>query len=349
MQVILRPVLVPELGLVVLKPGRESMQVFHHPRVLVGPEPKSMRSLPSGVVPAVRQPLAEDKSLLPFFSDERVIRAAGGAGALSDWLLRHVKSCQWSHGCYHHRETVIHRYGTGAMVLCWHCDNQLRDQTSESLEQLSQQNLTAWMIDVIGHAIGGTQERELSLAELSWWTVCNQVVDALPEVVSRRSLRLPEEKIRSVYRESDIIPGEQTATSILKQRTKKIVSLSQAHQQQNPPQEKMVVSITVDPASPESFMKRPKRRRWVNEKYTRWVKTQPCVCCGKTADDPHHLTGHGQGGMGTKAHDIFTLPMCREHHNELHADPLAFEEKYGSQVDLIIRFLDHAFATGVLG
>ncbi|RJX79273.1 hypothetical protein D3822_33245 [Escherichia coli] len=33
--------------------------------------------------------------MLPFFSDERVIRAAGGAGALSDWLLRHVKSCQW--------------------------------------------------------------------------------------------------------------------------------------------------------------------------------------------------------------------------------------------------------------
>ncbi len=95
MRVLLRPVLVPELGLVVLRPGRESMQVFHNPRVLVEPEPKSMRGLPSGVVPAVRQPLAEDKSLLPFFSDERVIRAAGGAGALSDWLLRHVKSCQW--------------------------------------------------------------------------------------------------------------------------------------------------------------------------------------------------------------------------------------------------------------
>ena len=65
-----------------------------------------------------------------------------------------------------------------------------------------------------------------------------------------------------------------------------------------------MVSIAVDPESPESFMKRPKRRRWVNEKYTRWVKTQPCACCGKPADDPHHLIGHGQGGMGTKSHDI---------------------------------------------
>ena len=120
-----------------------------------------------GVVPAVRQPLVEDKTLLPFFSNARVIRAAGGAGALSDWLLRHIKSCQWPHGDYHHSETVIHRYGTGAMVLCWHCDNQLRDQTSESLEQLAHQNLSAWMIDVIRHAMNGTQERELSLAELS--------------------------------------------------------------------------------------------------------------------------------------------------------------------------------------
>ncbi|OSK14932.1 hypothetical protein EANG_00425 [Escherichia coli FVEC1465] len=65
-RVLLRPVLVPELGLVVLKPGRESIQIFHNPRVLVEPEPKSMRNLPSGVVPAVRQPLAEDKTLLPF-------------------------------------------------------------------------------------------------------------------------------------------------------------------------------------------------------------------------------------------------------------------------------------------
>ncbi|WP_033552931.1 DUF968 domain-containing protein, partial [Escherichia coli] len=236
----------------------------------------------------------------------------------------------------------------GAMVLCWHCDNQLRDQTSESLEQLAHQNLSAWMIDVIGHAISGTQERELSLAELSWWAVRNQVADALPEAVLRRSLGLRAEKIRSVYRESDIIPGEQTATSILKQRTKNIAPLPHFHQQQDPPQEKAVVSIAVDPESPESFMKRPKRRRWIKEKYTRWVKMQPCACCGKPADEPHHLIGHGQGGMGTKAHDLFVLPLCRKHHDEVHADTVAFEEKYGSQLELIFRFIDRALATGVL-
>ncbi|HAJ8956831.1 TPA: DUF968 domain-containing protein, partial [Escherichia coli] len=295
MRVLLRPVLVPELSLVIVKPGRESMSVFHNGRILVEPEPKNMRSLPSGVVAAVSQPLAEDKTLLPFFSDERVIRAAGGAGALSDWLLRHVKSCQWPHGDYHHSETVIHRYGTGAMVLCWHCDNQLRNQTSESLDQLAQQNLVAWMIDVIRHAISGTQERELSLAELSWWAACNQVVDALPEAVARRSLGLPVETIRSVYRESDIVPGEQTAISILKQRTKNIALPLHVHQQQPPPQEKTLVSIAVDPESPAQYLQRQKPQREEMPVYTRWVKTQKCMTCGNQADDPHHIIGHGLG------------------------------------------------------
>lgn len=346
MRVLLRPVLVPELGLVVVKPGRESMPVFHNTRVLVEPEPKSMRNLPSGVVPAVRQPLAEDKSLLQFFSDERVIRAAGGAGALSDWLLRHVKSCQWPHGDYHHSETVIHRYGAGAMVLCWHCDNQLRDQTSESLEQLAHQNLSAWMIDVIGHAISGTQERELSLAELSWWAVRNQVADALPEAVLRRSLGLRAEKIRSMYRESDIVPGEQTATSILKQRTKNLVLPT--HQQQNRPQENKVVTLTVDPDSPAQYLRRQKPQREEMPVYTRWVKTQKCMTCGNQADDPHHIIGHGLGGVGTKADDLFVIPLCRKCHNELHAGVKDFEEKHGSQLLLLIRFLMHARNSGVL-
>ena len=59
-------------------------------------------------------------------------------------------------------------------------------------------------------------------------------------------------------------------------------------------------------------MRRPKRRRWVNEEIYALVKTQPCACCGQPADDPHHLIGHGQEGWEQKAHDIFTLPLCRD-------------------------------------
>ncbi|HBB8498516.1 TPA: DUF968 domain-containing protein, partial [Escherichia coli] len=52
--------------------------------------------------------------------------------------------------------------------------------------------------------------------------------------------------------------------------------------------------------------------------------------------------------MGTKAHDLFVLPLCRKHHDELHTDTVAFEEKYGSQLELIFRFIDRALAIGVL-
>ena len=104
----------------------------------------------------------------------------------------------------------------------------------------------------------------------------------------------------------------------------------------------------VDHESPESFMLRPKLKRWECEKYTQWVKTQLCVCCGNQADDPHHIIGYGQGKMGGKAHDIFTLPLCRIHHNELHKNAEEWEQKYGSQILLLIQFLDRVFGMKVI-
>lgn len=61
------------------------------------------------------------------------------------------------------------------------------------------------------------------------------------------------------------------------------------------------------------------------------------ACAVNPANDPHHLIGHGQGGMGTKAHDLFVIPLCRAHHDALHADTVAFEEKHGSQLVLLFR------------
>lgn len=109
-----------------------------------------------------------------------------------------------------------------------------------------------------------------------------------------------------------------------------------------------MLALAADPESPESFMLKPKRRRWVNQTYTDWVKRQPCECCRRPGDDPHHVNGHGMGGTATKAHDLFVFPLCRECHDELHADVNAFEEKNGSQLQLLFRFLDRAIAIGVI-
>ncbi len=76
-----------------------------------------MRGLPSGIVPAVRQPLAEDKSLLPFFSNERVIRAVGGAGALLTGccVMSNPASGSW---CYHHSEKPLFTVMVPAQWCC---------------------------------------------------------------------------------------------------------------------------------------------------------------------------------------------------------------------------------------
>ncbi|ENC8741626.1 DUF968 domain-containing protein [Escherichia coli] len=213
--------------------------------------------------------------------------------------------------------------------LCWHCDNQLRDQFTERLESMATDNCARWVLSVVRRDLGFDDSHVVTMPELCWWLIRNDLADALPESAARKALRLPKPVVPSVTRESDLVPSV-PATSIIQDKAKKVLALK------------------VDPESPESFMLRPKRHRWVNEKYTRWVKTQPCACCGKPADDPHHLIGHGQGGMGTKAHDLFVLPLCRKHHDELHADTVAFEEKYGSQLELIFRFIDRALAIGVL-
>ena len=104
----------------------------------------------------------------------------------------------------------------------------------------------------------------------------------------------------------------------------------------------------VDAEVPGAFMLRPKRARAEDSKYTRWVKTRPCCGCGARSDDPHHIIGHGQGGMGTKAHDFFTIPLCRKCHDALHDDVAAWEAEHGSQIELLFEFLDFSFGVGAI-
>ncbi|EUM27059.1 DUF968 domain-containing protein [Enterobacter sp. BIDMC 26] len=341
---------VPRLGLVVLKPGSELMSLFQQGRVLVEPQPKSMAGLLSGLVPDARQPLAEDKSLEEFFTDERVIRAAGGLTALESWLERNVKECQYPHTDYHHHELVSMRHPPGSMLLCWHCDNQLREQTTAALAELARRNLINWLISSILSSLGYNNERELSLGELCWWAIYSGIADAITERMAQLALRLPDEPFLSVYRESDIVPMPPAKSILQKKVTPAVTAAKLKHgaNQEVANEQPKVLALHADPESPESFMLRPKHRRWVNEDYTRWVKTQPCEGCRRPADDPHHVIGNGMSGTATKAHDLFVIPLCRECHDKLHADVAAFEKKHGTQLELLFRFMNRALAIGVI-
>jgi hypothetical protein len=52
--------------------------------------------------------------------------------------------------------------------------------------------------------------------------------------------------------------------------------------------------------------------------HRRFVATQPCLICGRTPSDPHHIKFAEHRAMGRKVSDRFTVPICRLHHRELH-------------------------------
>lgn len=52
--------------------------------------------------------------------------------------------------------------------------------------------------------------------------------------------------------------------------------------------------------------------------HRKFVAGQPCVVCGRTPADPHHLRFAQPRALGRKVSDEFTVPICRIHHDELH-------------------------------
>jgi len=304
------------------------MALFARGRVLLESEPQGYANYATGLIPPALQPLAADPQMSSVFENEKVISAAGGLPGLDYWLEQQL-ICQWEISDYHSHNFTTLRHHPGSIRLCWHCDNHQRQQTSERQADIARANLVSWILSVACRELGFAPEHEVTLPEFCWWLVTKDVADAIPESIARKVLRLPQEKHQSLMRESEIVPAI-AATQLVQEKAKRIVALK------------------IDPETAESLMLKPKRRRWENEKYTRWVKAQQCMCCNNPADDPHHLIGHGQGGMGTKAHDLFVIPLCREHHDELHASPVAFEAKYGDQLVLLFRVLDRALAIGVL-
>lgn len=64
------------------------------------------------------------------------------------------------------------------------------------------------------------------------------------------------------------------------------------------------------------LLPRPARRR--EPGHLRYVATQPCLLCGRTPSDAHHLKFAQPRALSRKVSDEFTVPLCRTHHRQLH-------------------------------
>jgi hypothetical protein len=63
-------------------------------------------------------------------------------------------------------------------------------------------------------------------------------------------------------------------------------------------------------------IRKPIRER--DRNHLRFVATQPCLICGRTPTDAHHVKFAQLTAMGRRVSDRFTVPICRLHHRELH-------------------------------
>jgi hypothetical protein len=81
-----------------------------------------------------------------------------------------------------------------------------------------------------------------------------------------------------------------------------------------------VVATITDSATAREDMVTPIRKsvRRRSKLHLAFVAAQPCLVCQRSPCDAHHLKFAQPRSLGRKVSDEFTVPLCRDHHHDLH-------------------------------
>ena len=81
------------------------------------------------------------------------------------------------------------------------------------------------------------------------------------------------------------------------------------------------VGSTILPGRPAARRRRvaAKTIRLRDKEHCNFVATQPCVVCGRTPTEAHHIRFAQPRALGRKVSDEYTVPVCRLHHRDLHS------------------------------
>jgi ERF superfamily len=55
-----------------------------------------------------------------------------------------------------------------------------------------------------------------------------------------------------------------------------------------------------------------------DKEHCKFVASQPCIVCGRTPSEAHHIRFAQPRALGRKVSDEYTVPVCRVHHRDLH-------------------------------
>ncbi|MEG9475764.1 DUF968 domain-containing protein [Mannheimia indoligenes] len=333
---LLTPYFQTEVGIVFYRVPKDVSPAAFGERTLLQPAPTDLATVKSGKVANFSENSTACEELAAFAKSENVRAALNKRDRYSNEFpyMRFVKSiqtCQCRDGKYCHTEKVLVENKNGAVNLCWHHDKMRMDGEipTEKLEELADENWERFIAQQIRLTLRKTKVTAIEFADLVLFASIKGLLNELEDNALQHFLGYPALNNSGVSRESNIgFDDVPSARANLKKWTE-------------------TLKLKVEPEPLAAFMAKPKLPRFEWRKWLQYVKAQPCVCCGQQADDPHHLIGYG-GEMGSKQHDLFTLPLCRIHHDELHHNVAKFEADYGSQSDLLVKVLDRALGLGAL-
>lgn len=61
------------------------------------------------------------------------------------------------------------------------------------------------------------------------------------------------------------------------------------------------------------------KKPWRSKAYKAHVASFPCLACGSPSGPPHHIRETMLRTMGRQKGDEWMVPLCAEHHADLHA------------------------------
>tara|TARA_Y100000588_G_scaffold329332_1_gene365439 strand:+ start:4816 stop:5787 length:972 start_codon:yes stop_codon:yes gene_type:complete len=270
---------------------------------------------------------SDDSSLVAFFAHENVQLLIGSTVKYVDT----ISECQLKDEgyCNHNLKTRV--TGEGAIRLCWHHDNMADD--SHQAYSIARKNTVRHGLMVVSRQLH-SEVRRITDVDLCWWAVRNDVYELLPQSVIDRQFK----REATVKRVGVIGNIDTDARYMVESQRAQLERLA-----------KPVLKLVIDDDPPAMYLRKPKPIRWESEKYLSFVRKLPCRVCGKTAGIAHHLIGHGEGKMGSKASDMFTFPLCNEHHQELHRDMNTWERQHGDQLWHVKETINRALVVGAVG
>lgn len=335
---LLTPYFQTEVGIVFYRIPQNVSPTAFGERTLLQPAPTDLATVKSGKVAGFSAKSTACEAIAAFAKSEIVRQKLNKREQRYGDLpypsfVKQLQVCQCRDGKYCHHEKVLVENENGLVQMCWHHDKMRMDGeiSNEKLNALADENWTAFVVSLIRKTLRKAESVPLEYADLVLFACMKGLSDELDD----EELRLffgypPKPEIGGPTKESSIgfeQPYYDAKSSLNAYRDR--------------------LKLRVEPEPLAAFLAIPKLQRFEWRKWLQFVKSQPCVCCGQQADDPHHIIGYG-GKMGSKQHDLFVIPLCRIHHNELHRNVGKFEQDYGSQLELLVKFLDRALGLGAL-